>query len=147
MPQSYYKIWIHVVWSTKERQPLLHQSFRKELFQHLKEKAKQEEIHLSMVNGIDNHVHALISLNPKFALSNVLNSLKGESSHWINSQNFLQVKFAWQRGYSAFSVSESQVSKVRNYIKSQEEHHHRMSYAEELEILLKKHNIQMRESP
>jgi len=141
MSHTYFKIWIHAVWSTKDRQPFLHRSIRTDVFHHIKEKSEEKDIHLDMINGIDDHVHCLISLNPKYAFSDVVNALKGESSHWINSQDLLRLKFAWQPGYSAFSVSESLIQKVRNYILKQEEHHRKMSYAEELQELLKLHNL------
>lgn len=143
MSQAYYKIWIHLIWSTKDRQPLLKTNFRPLVFDHIRQKAKEEDIWLDTINGIENHVHNLISLHPRFSVSRVANLLKGESSHWINSEDFLTVKFAWQRGYSAFSVSESNVGKVRQYIKNQEEHHRKLSFKKEVEKLYRLHKIQV----
>lgn len=142
MSHTYYKIWIHIVWSTKHRQPLLHRALRPQLFQHIREKANEEGYHLDIVNGVEDHLHSLFSLNPKFSISEVVNKIKGESSHWLNSGGFLQRKFAWQEGYAAFSVSESAVSKVREYIKNQEAHHRRKTFQEEVERLLELHRIE-----
>ena len=143
MSHTYYKIWIHLIWGTKDKQPLLKDEFRPLVFQHIREKAADiEGVRLDMINGVENHAHSLISLNPQYAISKIVNLLKGESSHWINSNDFLKVKFAWQRGFSAFSVSESAVAKIRNYIKNQEKHHRKLSFQEEVERLYKLHKIQ-----
>lgn len=143
MSHTYYKIWIHLIWGTKDKQPLLKDEFRHLVFQHIREKvADIEGVQLDMINGVVNHAHSLISLNPKYAISKIVNLLKGESSHWINSNDFLKVKFAWQRGFSAFSVSESAVTTIRAYIANQEEHHRKISFREEVERLYKLHKIQ-----
>jgi REP element-mobilizing transposase RayT len=146
MAHTYYKIWVHIIWSTKNRQPLLNKELRPQLFEHIREKAKEEGYHLDFINGVEDHVHSLFSLNPKFAISEVANKIKGESSHWINSGEFLKTKFAWQQGYAAFSVSESAVVKVREYIKNQEEHHRKMAFREEVEGLLRLHRIEFNPS-
>jgi REP element-mobilizing transposase RayT len=143
MAQTYYKVWIHLVWGTKSRQKLLRQEFRKTIFQHIKEKAEKEDYKIDMINGVEDHIHCLLSLNPKFSISEVVNKLKGESSHWINSEDFLKIKFAWQKGFGAFSVSESNIEKVRAYIINQEEHHKEVSFAEEWERLLELHNVEI----
>lgn len=75
----------------------------------------------------------------------MINDIKGESSHWLNEQNFLKAKFNWQRGFGVFSVSESNVEDVCNYIKNQEEHHRKISFTEEWNLLLKKHNVMIGE--
>lgn len=141
MSHTYYKIWLHIIWSTKNRLPLLVAEQRSQIFRHIREKARDEGYHLDMINGVEDHVHTLFSLNPKFAVSEVANKIKGESSNWINANDILQKRFGWQQGYSAFSVSESGVVRVREYIKNQEEHHRKMTFQEELERLLKLHGI------
>ncbi len=141
MSQTYYKIWLHIVWSTKDRFPFLSPEIRKELFTHIHEIASKNEYHLSLINGTEDHVHCLFSLNPKLAISKLINEIKGESSHWLNEQKFLKARFSWQRGFAAFSVSESGVKKVMRYIKEQKEHHRKISFTEEWDLLLKKHNV------
>lgn len=143
MAQTFYKIWIHLVWTTKNRTPLMRKPIRPMIFQHIIEKAQTEGFHLDMINGIENHVHCLLSLNPKYAISQVVNLLKGESSHWINLNKIIRTRFSWQDGFSAFSVSESQVQRLRNYILNQEKHHRRMSYEEEIQKLYKLHKIEL----
>ena len=105
MRHTFFKIWIHLVWSTKSREPILFDKIRKDVFFHIKESATEKDFHLDMINGTEDHLHCLLSLNPKFAISDIVNELKGESSHWINEQNMMKVKFTWQRGLGAFSVS------------------------------------------
>ena len=143
MRHTFFKIWIHLVWSTKSREPILFDKIRKDVFFHIKEYATEKDFHLDMINGTEDHLHCLLSLNPKFAISDIVNELKGESSHWINEQNMMKVKFTWQRGFGAFSVSESNVKLVRKYILNQEKHHRKMSFKQEWESLLRKHNIKM----
>ncbi len=92
-------------------------------------------------NGVADHLHCLVGLPPTLAPAKVVNLLKGESSNWINKNNFLNEKFAWQEGYSVFSVSATGVPKVREYIRNQEKHHKKLSYKEEVERFLKAYGI------
>ncbi len=143
MAQTYYNIWLHIVWSTKDRFPFLSPEIRTKLFIHIHKIASEKGYHLSLINGIEDHIHCLFSLNPKYAISKMVNDVKGESSHWLNEQKFLKTKFNWQRGFSVFSVSESKVNQVRKYINNQVEHLRRISFIEEWDLLLKKHNIEI----
>ncbi|NQT96926.1 MAG: transposase, partial [Candidatus Marinimicrobia bacterium] len=92
-------------------------------------------------NGDMDHVHLLTGLKPTKAPSDIANLIKGESSHWINSNNIIRNKFSWQCGFSVFSISESHVDKVRRYISNQEERHRKKSYQEELNDLLKHYGL------
>ena len=145
MGHVYYKIWIHAVWSTKDRYTFLTKEVRFKIFNHILENARKKGFIIDMINGYTDHCHILISLNPKHSISDVLDKLKGESSHWINNEKLTNTHFLWQDGYSAFSVSESQVARVRNYIKDQETHHSKQSFIEELKDFLKLHNIEFEE--
>lgn len=142
MGHVYYKIWIHLVWSTKKRHHYLTKSIRINVFDHILEKADAKGFTIDTINGYVEHVHVLLKLNPKYAISEVVNNFKGESSHWINSLKLTATHFAWQEGYSAFSVSESQVAKVREYIETQEEHHNKKSYLDEIKKLYELHKIE-----
>ena len=145
MSQTYYKIWLHIVWSTKDRFPFLSPEIRKKLFNHIHAIASEKSYHLSQIIGIEDHVHCLFSFNPKYSISKMINDIKGESSHWLNEQKLLKAKFNWQRGFGVFSVSESNVDGVRNYIKNQEGHHRKITFSEEWNLLLKKHNVDINE--
>ncbi len=145
MQHTYFKLWIHLVWSTRNREPLLSDKVRKDVFFHIKEKSAEKDYCIDVINGVEDHLHCLISLNPKYSISEIVNELKGESSHWINEHNLTKSKFLWQRGFGAFSVSESSVKRVRRYILTQEEHHRKLSFKGEWETLLKKHNVVVEE--
>lgn len=141
MSQTYYKVWLHIVWSTKDRFPFLSSDIRKTLFEHIHTISSEKGYHLSLINGIEDHVHCLFSVNPKYSISKMINEIKGESSHWLNEQKLLKARFNWQRGFGVFSVSESNLNDVRNYLLNQKEHHRKISFTDEWNLLLKKHNI------
>ncbi len=92
------------------------------------------------------HVHLLFLLNPQKALTDVLKRVKGNTSHWINEQDLIKGKFAWQSGYAAYSVSESQLEKVYNYILNQKQHHKRQTFAEEYEAFTMLHGFNSEDS-
>jgi REP element-mobilizing transposase RayT len=92
------------------------------------------------------HVHALVDLPTNLCVEDAVQLLKGASSHWINESNLLPGKFAWGRGYGAFSVSESALGEVARYIANQEEHHRKKSFAEELRALVQRHGLQWHEA-
>ncbi len=120
--RSYTKIWLHLIWGTHNRNKLLlEKSLRKELSTHLYKYSKEKGIYMKINYVNSDHVHAIISLPTNYTIENVLKLIKGNSSYWINKK--IGSKFSWARGYAAFSVSESVLSKVENYIKNQEEHH------------------------
>ncbi|MDZ7716826.1 MAG: IS200/IS605 family transposase [Balneolaceae bacterium] len=135
MPKTYACIWLHAVWSTKERQPVLHRSFRYRLFRHIKEYGQAKDIHGDIINGVKDHVHFLFRLRPAQSPSEVIKKIKGESSHWINENGFMDYQFAWQKGYGIFSVGEKDIKNVRVYIYNQENYHKYVSYREEINKL------------
>jgi putative transposase len=144
MFHSLVKIWIHLIFGTKNSEPLIIPKFEKQLYNHIKNKLEKEfDCFVKIINGISDHIHILFLLSPNYSLSNILTNIKGESSHWWNSNEFSNIKFAWQIGYSAYSVSESMVSKVESYIANQKEHHKKISYKQEVELFIKKYGLQI----
>ncbi|MCU0345259.1 MAG: IS200/IS605 family transposase [Ignavibacterium sp.] len=130
------------MFSTKDREPLIKPEFEIELYNHIKEKLENDfECKVMIINGMSEHVHQLFLLSPKFSVETIFKNLKGESSHWINQSSFIKQKFAWQTGYGAFSVSESMVNEVEKYIFGQKEHHRKLSFDQEVELLIKKYNL------
>jgi putative transposase len=129
---SYVKIWVHLVFSTKDREPLLAKEFRHDLYKHIAENCREKNIFLQAVNGYTDHIHCLISLGKDQTISKVTQLIKGESSFWINKNNLTTEKFSWQDDYFAVSVGESQVPTVVGYIKNQEKHHSKKSFADEV---------------
>jgi REP element-mobilizing transposase RayT len=136
---SWVRVWIHLVFTTKDKEKILSEKIRKEVFMHIKTNAKQKEIKIDCVNGYLEHVHCLFLLNKEQTISKSVGLIKGESSHWINEKKFVRGKFSWQDDYWAVSVSESHVNAVRKYIHGQEEHHRKKSYAEEIDEFMKKY--------
>ena len=146
MGRVYYKLWAHLVWTTKYREPVLTKTNRFKIYQHIRKRIEAEKIWIDTMNGTEDHVHCLICYHPKIAISRILNIMKGESSHWANENQLFKDGFNWQKGYACFSVSESNIKRVRQYIKNQEIHHRKISLVEELEMLrLKHHSNQIEE--
>jgi putative transposase len=125
---SFVKIWVHLVFATKNREPVLSTNFRYDLHNHIIQNCKKKDIFLQTINGYTDHIHCLISLGRDQNISKISQLIKGESSFWINKNGFTDGKFSWQDDYFAVSVSESQVETVINYIKNQEQHHSKKSF-------------------
>jgi putative transposase len=139
---SWVRLWIHLVFSTKNRELYLHQNIRKKVFQHIKENFKEKDIWLDSINGYSEHAHCLISLNKDQSISKVAQLIKGESSFWINKNRLIESKFLWQDDYWAVSVSESHLKHTREYIFNQETHHFKATFEEEVEIFMKKYGLE-----
>jgi len=137
------KIWIHVVWATKGRKPLLAKAYRQKIFQHIHDNAIKKGILIDVVNGHKEHVHCLFRLKNDQTISKLLQLLKGESSFWVNKEKILNKKLIWQEEYYAVSVSESQVDYVRKYIRGQERHHSHKSFVEEYDEFILKYKFQV----
>lgn len=101
------------------------------VWNHIRANAKEKGIYVDFVNGYSDHCHCLVSLGSDQSLQQVMQMIKGESSYWINKNRLTKEKFRWQDEYYAVSVSESNIDRVREYIKNQEKHHHKKSFQEE----------------
>jgi REP element-mobilizing transposase RayT len=142
MSHSLLKIWIHGIFSTKDRIALITSEYEKELYNHIKQKLENDlDCIVRIINGMSDHIHILFLLSPKFSVGDIFKNIKGESSHWVNQSAFTKYKFAWQTGYGAFSVSESMVNEVEKYIANQKEHHKKMTYEEEVNLFIKKYGL------
>jgi REP element-mobilizing transposase RayT len=142
MSHSLTKIWIHAICGTKDREPLIRPDIEDLLHEHIRCHLSEDlNCGVRILNGTIDHIHILFLLDPNYAVKDILKNIKGESSHWINEQNLLRVKFAWQTGYGAFSVSESNVTDVEKYIKNQKEHHRKLTFMEEYDQFMKKHGL------
>lgn len=139
---SYTKIWLHCVWSTKNRDNTISHSFRPALLSHFREQAQEKGISLDYVNAHKDHVHGLINLGKTQTIADVMHQLKGESSYWINKMKKMPHKFGWQDDYFVVSVSHSHIDKVRNYIKNQDEHHRKMTWDEEVDLFLERYGFE-----
>lgn len=137
------RVWVHLIWSTKNRQKIISDELKMKLIEHIKINAKEKNIWIDSINSVSDHIHILVSLGGEQSVSKVVMLIKGESSHWINKSSLLAQKFEWQDEYIALSVSESIVDKVRKYILSQVEHHQRKSFSEEYDEFLKKFGVEI----
>ena len=137
----YIRILIHLIWSTKNRERIITKEIKTILLNHIRENAKSKNIFIDFINGEPEHIHATISLGSDQTISKVAQLIKGESSNWINKNKLLPGRFEWQDEYIAVSVSESQINKVREYIKNQEEHHRKKNFAEEYKEFIKKYGF------
>ena len=137
------KIYIHFVWSTKNRYPFLSTpDLRKSMWKHIRENAKKKGIFIDFVNGYQEHCHCLVSLGDNQTIRQIMQLIKGESSHWINKEGTLKEQFEWRDEYVAVSVSESNIARLRNYIKNQEDHHSRKTWEVEYNELIDKFGFQ-----
>lgn len=137
---SWVRIYIHMVFSTKNREPFLNSpELRKKVFQHVKKNAEEKGIWLDCINGYSDHAHCLISLGKEQSISKVAQLIKGESSFWINQNNLTAEKFMWQDDYWAVGISESHLKSVRRYIHNQEAHHSINSFSEEINQFMEKY--------
>jgi putative transposase len=137
------RIWIHLVWATKKRQPLLTKAIRQKVFAHIRENALKKNIYVDFVNGYTDHVHCLISLNQEQTIAKVVQLIKGESAFWINKNNLCHENFEWQDDYFAVSVSESGLNRVREYIKNQEVHHGAKTFEQEYDEFIEKYGFRV----
>jgi putative transposase len=140
MPHTFTNLLAHVVFSTKDRMPLLNPGMRPKLHAYMGGILRELKATPLIVNGIADHVHLLVGLSPTASVSDTLRVLKTNSSRWLHET--YGRPFAWQAGYGAFSVSQSNLEAVREYIARQEEHHRRVSFKEEFVSLLRKNNIE-----
>jgi putative transposase len=142
MPQSLVKNYVHIVFSTKHREPLIIPSTETELYSYLSGICNNLECYPVMIGGYLNHVHILCILSKKLPLMSLLEELKSSSSKWIKTKDERLKKFYWQNGYGAFSVNPAEVDIVKRYIENQHEHHTKKDFQDEYRSFLKKYNVE-----
>ena len=138
---SYVSSHIHCVFSTKERRPMIAPELRERLWPFMGGIARQNQMKAIEIGGVADHVHILLSLPSTVSIAKALQLIKGGSSKWVHETFPEHRLFNWQAKYGAFGVSVSQLGKIIQYIRNQEEHHRKMSFQEEFLALLKKHRI------
>jgi putative transposase len=142
MPKSYNRIWIHAIWATKCRRPLIHPEMDQKLHDFITNQFEELGCPIRISNGYHDHVHCLFLLNTKRPLDEIIQRVKGSSSHFVNSNNLISEKFAWQKGFGSFSVSESVNNRVYQYILNQKKHHQKKEFVEEYKTFLRLHNLE-----
>ncbi len=138
---SFIKIYVHFIWSTKNRQALLAQNIRKKVFTHIRNNAKTKNIHIDFINGYHDHVHCLVSLNDDLSIGKIAQLIKGESSHWINKNKLTKTKFGWQNEYMAIGVGDDKIPIVREYIAKQEEYHKLTTFTQEYDKFIQRYGF------
>ena len=141
MSGTYSQIYIQIVFAVKDRQNLIHETWKDELYKYISGIIINKGQKSIIINGTSDHIHAFVGLKPSMALSDLVRDMKNNSSHFINKKRWLKGKFSWQEGYSAFSYSHSQIENVYQYILNQEKHHKQKTFKEEYVDFLKKFDI------
>jgi REP element-mobilizing transposase RayT len=142
MAQSLAQIYIHIVFSTKERRPFIEPEIEAELYAYIAGAIKKMDGLPCLINGTSDHLHVLSTLPRTVTIAKFIEGIKRPSSQWIKTKDQMYQKFAWQNGYGAFSVSSSRVNSVKRYIAGQKEHHRTISFKEERLEFLRKDNVQ-----
>ena len=141
MSQSLANIIIHVIFSTKFRKPLILPEIRSSLYNYLGGTILKLNSYLHEIGGIEDHVHLLLSLSRTMSASQLVEEIKKSSTKWIKTQGTSYQNFAWQKGYGAFSVSQSNLDSAKVYIQNQDEHHKKITFENEYRRFLTQYNI------
>jgi len=145
MGQSLVKNYLHIIFSTKLRAPLILESIENELYSYIGGICKQLECYPLKIGGYIDHIHILCMLSKKSPLMKLLEEIKAHSSKWIKTKDDTLKKFYWQNGYGAFSVNPYEVDKVIAYIENQKEHYRKKTFQDEYRAFLKKYNVEFDE--
>ena len=141
---SYARLWIHLIWETLSREPMLDKGAAAKASSFLNDYSLEKGIYLKINFFNADHTHALIDLPTRYSIEEVIKLFKGGSSYWINHSQIIKARFAWGVGYGAFSVSHSDVNRVARYIANQEEHHRKRTYAEEYANFIERYGLEWR---
>jgi putative transposase len=142
MPQSLSKVYLHVVFSTKNRESVLADEWRDDLFHVLGGTANNLGCQSLIVGGVADHVHMLFQLARTISIADAMGKIKSTSSLWVNQTHATPTEFHWQAGYAAFSVGQSNVEVVREYIRRQPQHHAEQSFQDELRDWLRRYEVE-----
>jgi REP element-mobilizing transposase RayT len=142
MSQSLAFLLVHVIFSTKDRAPVLDASVQPGLYAYLATVARNAKCECYRVGGVADHVHLAVRLSRTMTAAELVENLKSSSSKWLKTQSPGMSKFAWQRGYGAFSVGPADLNILVQYIDAQEAHHRNQSFQDELRAFLKKYGIE-----
>ena len=121
----FWRTYYHLIWATKNRADLIRPELEAVLFQYLINKAAEMDVRVYAIDGWTDHLHLVVSIPPKHAISAIVKRLKGSSSHYLNESGLSEDAFAWQRGYGVFTLGENQRARAENYVRNQKEHHRR----------------------
>lgn len=141
MAHTFTHLLTHIVFSTKDRAPMLDAELKPRLFSYMGGIIRELGGQVMLINGPTDHVHILTTIPARISLSDFMRDLKANSSSWVHKEFPPRRTFGWQTGYGAFAVSHSNLEPVKEYIRNQEEHHRRLTFKEEFEAFLKRHEM------
>jgi len=141
MANTYSQIYIQIVFAVSGRENLISQEWRDELYKFITGIVRNQGQKLLAINGVADHIHILLNIQPNIAVSDLVRDIKANSSRWVNEKGLVRGKFRWQEGFGAFSYSLSQLDDVIGYIQRQEEHHQKVSFKKEYLTYLERFNV------
>ena len=142
MANTYSQLYIQFIFAVQNRECLINPQWEERLYQYISGIVRNHKHKMIVINGVADHIHILISMHPEQSISKLMQTVKGESSTWINEQKLTKGKFNWQEGYGAFSYSKSHQDNVYKYIMNQKEHHKKRTFIDEYKELLDKFEIE-----
>jgi putative transposase len=142
MANTYTQLYIHYVFAVQNRCALIQNEWQIDLYKYISGIVEAQENKLFAINGMKDHIHILISMNPKQAPSNLMYFIKRSSSLWINQNKLSVSRFSWQEGFGAFSYGKSQIPAIASYIENQQKHHNKQTFIEEYIEFLKAFEIE-----
>jgi putative transposase len=144
MSDTYTQLYIQLVFAVKHRQNFILASWKERLYKYITGVVQNDKHKMLYINGMPDHIHIFLGLNPAISISDVVKDIKRASNNWINDNNLVSGKFEWQSGYGAFSYGRSQISNVCTYIENQEVRHSKTSFRQEYIALLKAFEIEFK---
>ncbi len=145
MVKSMSAIYVHLIFCTKQRRPILNPGIMKDLYSYIGGICRNLECPMMAISGVRDHLHILCSMSRTISASTLVEGIKKSSSKWIKNKGQEYSDFQWQAGYGAFSIGQSGVSSLRAYIEKQEEHHKRQTFQDEYRAFLRKYKIEFDE--
>lgn len=141
MANTFTQIYLHLVFAVQNRTSLIRPEWKNELYKYITGIIQNNNHKLIAINGTANHIHIAVGYKPHQLIPELLQDIKGDSSKWINKNNFVRGKFNWQESYGAFSFSHSHIDRIVKYINNQEQHHKKKTFREEYVDMLKKYDV------
>ena len=145
MPQSLSSILVHLIFSTKNREPFISLAIERELYPYMATIFREHDSPSLIIDGTSDHLHALFALSRTIAVADLVEEVKTGSSKWIKTKGSEFKNFHWQKGYGAFSVAQSNVEVVKRYIQNQKQHHRRLTFQDEYRQFLKRYQVEFDE--
>ena len=145
MANTYHQVYLQIIFAVKYRNAVIDEKWRSNLLGVIGNLINETGCKTIIINGVEDHVHCLLSLKPTITISELMKTVKAKSSKYINENQLTKSKFSWQEGYGVFSYSQSQIDSVYKYIKNQKEHHQKQSFNNEYLNFLNKFNVQYEE--